>query len=146
MDGSEDVPIPDLPDRLHSVAIHLLRRLRVEDDSAGLSAPRLSALSVLVFRGDMTLGELAGAEQVRPPSMTRLVRELEKAGLVEVSSHPDDRRAILVRATKEGVAVVQEGRSRRVRRLQEMLEPLTDAERRTVGVAVGILGRMLTSR
>jgi len=143
MTRSEESPIPELPDRLHSVAIHLLRRLRVEDDTTGLSAPRLSALSVLVFRGEMTLGELATAEQVRPPSMTRLVRELEKAGLVEVAGHPDDRRAILVRASGEGAAIVQEGRSRRVRRLQELLEPLSQSDRRTIGDAVEILSTAL---
>jgi hypothetical protein len=64
-------------DRVHSAAIHLLRRLRREDDRWGLSAPRLSALSVLVFGGRaLTLGELAAAEQVRPPTMTRLVSAL----------------------------------------------------------------------
>ena len=51
-------------DRLHSTAIHLLRRLRVEDDASGLTAPRLSALSVIVFGGPLTLGELAAAEQL----------------------------------------------------------------------------------
>jgi hypothetical protein len=62
-----------IADRLHSAAIHLLRRLRREDATSGLSAPRLSALSVIVFGGPLTLGELANAEQVRPPTMTRLV-------------------------------------------------------------------------
>ena len=61
-------------DRLHSAAIHLLRRLRVEDEALGISAPRLSVLSVLVFAGPMRIGELAHAEQVEPPTMTRLVR------------------------------------------------------------------------
>jgi hypothetical protein len=69
-------------DRLHSAAIHLLRRLRREDAKSGLSAPRLSALSVLVFGGPLTLGELANAEQVRPPTMTRLVTALEADGRV----------------------------------------------------------------
>ena len=57
-----------IADRLHSAAIHLLRRLRREDATTGLSAPRLSALSVIVFGGPLTLGELANAEQVRPPT------------------------------------------------------------------------------
>lgn len=135
--------LPELPDRLHSMAIRLLRRLRTEDDRAGLSAPRLSALSVLVFRGAMTLGDLAAAEQIRPPSMTRLVRELEAAGLVTIEAHPEDRRSILVRATDAGVSLVQEGRSRRVSRLQELLEPLPERDRATLVRAVGILERIL---
>jgi DNA-binding MarR family transcriptional regulator len=144
MSRSKAHPLPELPDRLHSVAIHLLRRLRVEDDRSGLSAPRLSALSVLVFRGEMTIGELAAAEQVRPPSMTRLVRELEKSGLARTSPHPDDRRSTLVRATRKGAAMVQEGRSRRVRRLQELLAGLTESDRRTLARAVEILRRVVT--
>src|SRR5215472_14325726 len=76
----------DLADRLHSAAIHLLRRLRREDDASGLPAPQLSALSVIVFAGPVTLGELAAAEQVRPPTITRLVDKLEAAGLAERAS------------------------------------------------------------
>ena len=69
-------------DRLHSAAIHLLRRLRVEDEALGISAPRLSALSVLVFAGPRRVGELAEAEQVEPPTMTRLVDGMEREGYV----------------------------------------------------------------
>src|SRR3954468_14349028 len=89
-------------DRLHSAAIHLLRRLRTEDTASGLTAPRLSALSVIVFGGPLTLGALAAAEQVRPPTMTRLVAALEQAGLVARELDPDDRRHVLLRATAEG--------------------------------------------
>ena len=86
-------PPPDdaavqVADRLHSAAIHLLRSLRREDDAVGLSAPRLSALSVVVFAGPITLGALAAAEQVRPPTMTRLVQALEAEGLVERLAAP----------------------------------------------------------
>ena len=69
-----------LADVLHSAAIHLLRKLRREDAASGLNAPRLSALSVVVFAGPVTLGELAGAEQVRPPTMTRIVDALAEQG------------------------------------------------------------------
>ena len=72
-----------LADKLHSSAIHLLRQLRKEDDASGISAPRLSALSVVVFGGPLTLGQLAKAEQVKPPTMTRIVTGLEKDGLIE---------------------------------------------------------------
>src|SRR6476661_9735879 len=75
--------------RLHSAAIHLLRHLRKEDDASGLSAPRLSALSVVVFGGPVTLGQLARAEQVKPPTMTKIVTGLENDRLVE--RHPDRR-------------------------------------------------------
>ena len=58
-------------------------RLRAEDDASGLSAPRLSALSVVVFAGPISLGGLAKAEQVRPPTISRLVNALEAEGLFE---------------------------------------------------------------
>src|SRR3954466_10111561 len=82
----------ELADRLHSAAIHLLRRLRREDDASGLPAPQLSALSVIVFGGPVTLGQLASAEQVRPPTISRLVATLERAGLVEREIDAADRR------------------------------------------------------
>src|SRR3954462_9456450 len=100
-------------ERLHSTAIHLLRRLRREDDASGLTAPRLSALSVIVFGGPLTLGALGAAEQVRPPQMTRLVAALEQAGLVTREPDPDDRRQVLLRATAEGRRLLEEGRARR---------------------------------
>src|SRR3954464_7525598 len=86
----------DLADRLHSAAIHLLRRLRREDDASGLPAPQLSALSVIVFGGPLTLGDLARAEQVRPPTITRLIGELEQQGLVEREVDGADRRVVRV--------------------------------------------------
>src|SRR5260221_11232102 len=75
-------PARAVADRLHSAAIHLLRRLRVEDKAMGLSGPRTSALSVIVFRGPVTMSALAEAEQVRRPTMTRLVDGLERRGVV----------------------------------------------------------------
>src|SRR2546427_13059204 len=81
-----------IADRLHSAAIHLLRSLRTEDSASGLSGPRLSALSVVVFAGPIAMSALAAAEQVRPPTMTRLVAELERRGLVERARSPADRR------------------------------------------------------
>ena len=70
----------------------MLRRLRREDDASGLPAPQLSALSVIVFGGPITLGALATAEQVRPPTITKVVSTLEKAGLVEREVDSEDRR------------------------------------------------------
>src|SRR4029453_19459180 len=100
-------------DRLHSAAIPLLRRLRREDSKSGLSAPRLSALSVIVFGGPLTLGELANAEQVRPPTMTRLVSALEDAGLVARVADPEDKRLTRIRATAKGRALLFPGRAPR---------------------------------
>jgi DNA-binding MarR family transcriptional regulator len=119
----------DIADRLHSAAIHLLRRLRREDDASGLPAPQLSALSVIVFGGPVTLGALAAAEQVRPPTITKLVATLEAAGLVERETDAGDRRIVRVKATARGARLLQEGRKRRVAALAASLAALPAADR-----------------
>src|ERR1700756_474909 len=86
-----------IADRLHSAAIHLLRRLRVRDRESGVGPAQLSALSVLVLGGGpRSLGELAEAEQVRPPTMSRIVAGLERGGLVKREGTEDGRRIRLV--------------------------------------------------
>src|SRR5215207_1154582 len=126
-------------DRLHSAAIHLLRRLRREDAETGLSAPRLSALSVLVFGGPLTLGELAKAEQVRPPTMTRLVSVLEADGLVTREPDASDGRLTRIRATANGRTLLLKGRARRVAVLTAELRALSGEDRDAVARAVAIL-------
>src|ERR1043166_2909346 len=116
-------------DRLHSAAIHLLRSLRVEDRASGLSAPRLSALSVIVFAGPIAMSALAAAEQVRPPTISRLVAELERLRPVGRDPDPADRRGVKVRATAKGRRLLEEGRRRRVVRLAAALEALPAGER-----------------
>src|SRR3989442_10511210 len=99
-------------DRLHSAAIHLLRRLRVRDRESGVGPAQLSALSVLVFGGPRSLGELADAEQVRPPTMSRIVAGLERAGLVKRRKTEDGRR-VRLEASARGKKILQEGGLRR---------------------------------
>src|SRR5581483_784978 len=132
----------DLADRLHSVAIHLLRRLRREDDASGLAAPQLSALSVVVFGGPITLGALAAAEQVRPPTITRLVAALEADGLVERETDPADGRVVRVKATAKGARLLHEGRQRRVAVLTASLRELPVRERELVVRALPILEKL----
>jgi len=117
-----------LADQLHSAAIHLLRHLRKEDDASGLSAPRLSALSVVVFGGPLTLGQLAAAEQVKPPTMTRIVTGLEKEGLVKRIGDPRDRRLTRIQATIKGQKVLTAGRARRVEKLAAAVRDLRGSE------------------
>lgn len=140
--GSEEHAVA-IADRLHSAAIHLLRRVRVEDAASGLTAPRLSALSVIVFRGPLTLGELAAAEQVRPPTITRLARELEAGGLARVRPDASDGRVRLVEATARGRRLLHEGRLRRVERLARDLGALPAPEREALERGVEVLERLL---
>jgi DNA-binding MarR family transcriptional regulator len=124
--------IEALADRLHSTSIHLLRQVRVQDAGAGLAPARLSALSVLVFGGAMALNELARAEQVRPPTMSRIVDALEAAGLARRTANRQDRRAVVIQATEKGAAILWEGRKRRVKFLARHLSRLSDAERKQI--------------
>ena len=129
--------------RLHSASIRLLRLLRREDDSSGLSAPRLSALSVLVFAGPQSLAELAAAEQVRPPTMSRIVDGLVEAGIVTREAKPGDRRSVRIAATDEGKRLLEAGRERRVRALTSRLARLAESERRALARGVEILEQVV---
>src|SRR5947208_16252767 len=106
MPARKSNPNLEAADRFHSAAIHALRHVRRDDPASGLSAARLSALSVLVFGGARTLGELAAAEHVRPATMTRIVQALEQAGLVSRAQDPNDGRVRRLRATAEGEHVM----------------------------------------
>jgi len=132
-----------LADRLHSVAIHLLRRVRRADVATGISPAELSALSVVVFGGPVTLGELAAAEQVRPPSMTRIVKVLEAEGLITRATDAVDRRVTRIRATAAGDRLIKKGRSARVALLAGWLRPLSSDERVTLDHATQVLERIL---
>ncbi|MGA3370496.1 MAG: MarR family transcriptional regulator [Terracidiphilus sp.] len=134
-----------IADQLHSGAIQLLRKLRREDSSSGLNAPRLSALSVAVFAGPVTLGGLAAAEQVRPPTMTRIVDALEEQGLVTKSKNAADGRSILIAATAAGKKLLMQGRERRVRALARQIAVLGAREQATLQEAAEILEQVISA-
>ena len=141
MSGASNDPA-ETAEKLHSAAIHLLRRLRRQDVATGQTAPRLSALSVIVYAGPLTLGALAAAEQVRPPTMTRIVAALEADGLVERQPSPDDKRVTLVRATPAGERLLHEGRRRRTAQLAQQLAALPARDRATLARAADLLERL----
>src|SRR5918911_3035334 len=128
MSPSKSTRNVEAADRFHSAAIQALRHVRREDPASGLSAARLSALSVLVFGGARTLGELAAAEHVRPPTMTRIVRALEEDGYVRRESDPADGRVVRLHATPKGERVMWRGRERRVENLAKLLGRLSADE------------------
>jgi DNA-binding MarR family transcriptional regulator len=132
-----------IADRLHSAAIHVLRRVRKQDTATGEGPARLSALSVLVFGGPMTLGQLAAAEQVKPPTMTRIINGLEQSGLATRIADTKDGRRVQIRATDKGVRLLQAARNRRIGYLADHLGTLSAKERTRLGEAVGILEDVL---
>ena len=137
-----DRQIQETATRLHAAAIKLLRMLRREDDASGMTAPRMSALSVLVFGGPLSLAELAAAEQVRAPTMSRLVEGLVRDGLVSREPVATNRRMVRISATEAGRRLLEAGRERRVRALVQRLERLADSERRALARGVEILERV----
>jgi len=139
-------PLPEtsaVADRLHSTAIHLLRRVRKQDAATGEGPARLSALSVLVFGGPMTLGQLAAAEQVKPPTMSRIVTGLEESRLVERLTDAKDARRVRIRATPNGERLLHQGRRRRIEYLASHLGGLTRQELATLDEAVKLLEGVL---
>ena len=133
----------ELATRLHAAALHLLRRLRVEDDALGLTAPRASALSVLVFGGARTISELAALEQVRVPTMSRLVSGLEAEGLVRRESDAADGRVTWLHATPAARKLLKRGRARRVRALTRALEGLDRGATRELAAGVAVMERLV---
>jgi DNA-binding MarR family transcriptional regulator len=130
-------------DRFHSAAIHALRHVRRADPATGLSPARLSALSVLVFGGARTLGELAAAEQVRPATMSPIVQALEREGYVRRERDDADGRVTRLHATAKGERVLWQGRRRRVENLAALLDRLTAAEIARIHEAAELVERAL---
>lgn len=130
-------------DRLHSAAIHLLRRVRQQDVTSGVGPAQLSALSVLVFAGSKTLGELAAAEQVKPPTMSRIVAGLKRRRLVEITRDPRDTRRMHIRAAAKGTRLLQQARRRRIESLAGLLGILAPAELAKLNQTVEILKALL---
>ena len=131
-------------DRLHSSAIHLLRFVRRVDTATALSPARLSALAVLVFGGPRTVGELAAAEQVRSPTMSRLVAEMEAAGLVTRRAGTDDKRVAMISATPAGRRILYAGRRRRVAELAARLTGLDRDELELLDRAAAVIERVVS--
>jgi DNA-binding MarR family transcriptional regulator len=130
-------------DQLHRLAIALLRGVKVEDERAGDGPALLSALSVLTFGGPQSLGALARAEGVRPPTMSRLVDGLERAGLARRRADPADARGLRVEVTPRGRALLLAGRARRLRRLAVAAKALPQRDRAKLAAAIPALGALV---
>jgi DNA-binding MarR family transcriptional regulator len=133
-----------LADGLHSAAIHLLRLVRTGDRTTGIGPAQLSALSVLVFGGSMSLRRLAAIEQVKPPTMVRIVQGLVERQLAVSRTDPSDARKISISATRRGRSLMARARDRRVQALAEMLARRSSAELRQLARALEVL-KSLTS-
>src|SRR6516225_3028506 len=128
--------VVELADALHSAAIHLLRQLRVEDRTSGIGPAQLSALSVLVFGGSKSLKQLAEIEQVKPPTMVRIVQGLVEQRLATTRADKQDARKLHISSTSRGRAAMQRARTRRVEALAQLLSEKSGEERAEIAKAV----------
>ncbi|WP_375433067.1 MarR family winged helix-turn-helix transcriptional regulator [uncultured Friedmanniella sp.] len=132
-----------LASELRPSVMRLARRLRqVADDREGLNPNQLSALAVLVNAGDLPIGELAAAERVQPPSMTRIVNGLEERALVTREPDPIDKRSSRVHLTPAGRQIVLANRRRRDQWLAVRIAELDEDEREVLRSAVRILEKV----
>jgi DNA-binding MarR family transcriptional regulator len=131
-----------LASSLRNSVMRLSRRLRIERASTDLSLNQLAVLGTLRRRGPLSVGELAGAERVQPPSMTRTVNCLYDLGLVRREPHPSDRRQVVVHLTDQALAVLEEDRRRRDAWLARRLAALTPEERRCLRQVAPVIERL----
>ncbi len=134
-----------LSSELRIAVMRLARRLRQEKESDTFTVSQLSAMAILERDGALTLGALAAAEKVQPPSMTRIVASLEQAGMVSRAADPTDGRQVQLTLTPGGVELLVADRKRRDAWLACQLADLTVQERATLQTAVEILGRLARS-
>jgi DNA-binding MarR family transcriptional regulator len=123
--------------------MRLARRLRNERDPADdLSVHHLAVLGTLWRNGEMSIGDLAAAEKVQPPSMTRTVNALVERGLIARTAHPADKRMVVVGLTDAALNVLEESRRRKEAWLTKRLAELTPDERQILREAAPILDRL----
>ena len=136
------VEAASVADRVHSAAIHLLRRLRRTDPLTGVNPAQLSVLSVLMG-GPRTIGDLAAAEQVQPPTMSRLVRDMQAAGLVARTRDDADGRLVWVQWTPAGERVLRRGQALRIATLRKEVDALSAADRRALEAGLNVIERLV---
>jgi DNA-binding MarR family transcriptional regulator len=132
----------ELASRLRLGVTRLARKLRQEAEP-GITPSQLIALSTIERAGAMTIGELCAAEQVQPPTMTRIVACLVDAGLVTREVDPTDRRVAWVRVTPEGAKLLQRSRRRKEEYLSRQLRRLEAGELVVLEEAAEILARLV---
>jgi len=128
--------------RLNSSAIHLLRRISQEDGADGVTGARASALSVVVYGGQMSVGDLARRERVALPTISRIVDALVRDGLVARERAESDRRTVTLAATRRGRTLMERGRARRIQRLAEELRALEDQDVEALERALDVLDKL----
>ena len=134
----------EIASHLHGAAIHLLRRVRRDDPLMALTPARASVLSILVFGGPKSPGELAQMEQVAAPTMTKLINGLVRDRYVVKRASSADGRAVVITATAKARQALAAGRRRRIKLVRDLFADLTDDQWQTLGAAADLIERSLS--
>ena len=118
------------------------RRMRQTRPVGDLTHSQISALQSLDLGGALTPRELAEAERVRPPTMTRIVSRLEELGLVARTPHPTDGRQVILALSPAGRELLDGYRRTRDEWFANRLAELSHEERDTIARAAEILTRI----
>ena len=141
MTKQREIDAHTLANRLQSALILLVRAMREKDRSSELTSAQRSVLSRLINHGPHTLGDLANAEKVRPPSMTRTIQQLERAGYI-IRKPTQDKRVSKVDYTSKAWSTLEKTKTRRASHLAQSIQNLTAKEQQSVLAAIPILEKL----
>jgi len=134
--------IAELASHLRPALLRLTRIVRNQRVDMSVTLTQLSAMATLQKKGSMSAGELANCERVQPPSMTKVLANLEERGLVQRDVHPTDRRQAIIAITDAGIALLDSERRSRDAWLTRRLATLTAEERALLQRVVPILDKL----
>ena len=134
--------IAELASLLRPALLRLTRLVRIQRVDMSVTLTQLSAMGTLRKSGPMSAGELANFERVQPPSMTKVLANLEERGLVRREVHPTDRRQAIIAITDEGVTLLDSERRSRDAWLTKQLGTLTAEERALLQKVIPIFDKL----
>ncbi len=122
--------------------LRLVRLIRNQRADMSVTLTQVSAMGTLRKHGPMSAGELASCERVQPPSMSKVLANLEERGLIRRAPHPTDRRQAIIAITDAGVALLDAERRSRDAWLSQRLARLTPDERALLRKVVPVLDKL----
>lgn len=142
MTAATKTTIADLASQLRPALLRLTRIIRNQRVDMSVTLTQLSAMATLRSSGPMSAGELAACERVQPPSMTKVLANLEERGLVRRDVHPKDRRQVVLAITPAGEELLESERRSRDAWLTRRLGTLTPDERALLQRVAPILEKL----
>lgn len=134
--------IAELAALLRPSLLRLTRVIRNQRADMSVTLTQLSAMGTLASRGPMSAGELASCEKVQPPSMTKVLANLEERGLVHRDAHPTDKRQAILSVTDEGLTLIERERRSRNEWLAVRLARLSPDERAVLRAVIPVLDKL----